>query len=94
MSAPLEALLRRRSRRAARRPAAAAPARPSTLTAAAIVISSLAALAGPWLIGIAIDNGIPPLREAGNAGPLLWIARALRGDGPRAGGAPPGRSSR
>ena len=43
-------------------------------TAVAIMVSSLAALAGPWLIGLAIDNGIPPLVKSGNAGPLLWIA--------------------
>ena len=46
-------------------------------TAVAIMVSSLAALAGPWLIGIAIDNGIPPLLKSGNAGPLLWIAVAF-----------------
>ena len=40
----------------------------------AIVVSSLAALAGPWLVGIAIDNGIPPLLKSGDAGPLLRIA--------------------
>ena len=49
-----------------------------TWTAAAIVVSSLSALAGPWLIGIAIDNGIPPLLKSGNAGPLLRIAARLR----------------
>ena len=46
-------------------------------TATAIMVSSLAALAGPWLIGIAIDNGIPPLLKSGDAGPLLWIAVAF-----------------
>ena len=73
VSAPLAALLRRRSRvllsdllRPHRRAVG--------WTAVAIMISSLAALAGPWLIGIAIDNGIPPLLKSGDAGPLLWIA--------------------
>jgi ABC-type multidrug transport system fused ATPase/permease subunit len=73
VSAPLAALLRRRSRvllsdllRPHRRAVGA--------TATAIMVSSLAALAGPWLIGIAIDNGIPPLLKSGDAGPLLWIA--------------------
>jgi ATP-binding cassette, subfamily B, bacterial len=42
--------------------------------AGAIVISSLAALAGPWLVGVAIDNGIPPLVSHGDAAPLLRIA--------------------
>ena len=32
-------------------------------TAAAIVVASLAALAGPWLVGVAIDRGIPPIAE-------------------------------
>jgi ABC-type multidrug transport system fused ATPase/permease subunit len=73
VSAPLAALLRRRSRvlltdllRPHRRAVG--------WTALAIMVSSLAALAGPWLIGVAIDNGIPPLLKSGNAGPLLWIA--------------------
>jgi ATP-binding cassette subfamily B protein len=73
VSAPLEALLRRRSRvllanllRPHRRAVA--------WTAAAIMLSSLAALAGPWLVGIAIDNGIPPLLKSGDSGPLLLIA--------------------
>ena len=73
VSAPLAALLRRRSRvlltdllRPHRRAVG--------WTAAAIMVSSLAALAGPWLIGVAIDNGIPPLLKSGDAGPLLWIA--------------------
>jgi ATP-binding cassette, subfamily B, bacterial len=76
VSAPLAALLRRRSRvllldllRPHRRAVGA--------TATAIMVSSLAALAGPWLIGIAIDNGIPPLLKSGDAGPLLWIAAAF-----------------
>jgi ABC-type multidrug transport system fused ATPase/permease subunit len=75
VSAPLAALLRRRSRvllanllRPHRRTV--------TLTAVLIVISSLCALAGPWLIGIAIDSGLPPMLK-GNAGPLLWIALAF-----------------
>jgi len=42
--------------------------------AAAIVVSSLAALAGPWLVGVAIDNGIPPLIHSGDPAPLLRIA--------------------
>ena len=76
VSAPLAALLRRRSRvllsdllRPHRRAVG--------WTAVAIMVSSLAALAGPWLIGIAIDNGIPPLLKSDNAGPLLWIAAAF-----------------
>ena len=50
----------------------------SRWTAVAIMVSSLAALAGPWLIGIAIDNGIPPLLKSGDAGPLLGSRRRSR----------------
>ena len=46
----------------------------SRWTAAAIVVASLASLAGPWLIGVAIDNGIPPLVKSGDPVPLLRIA--------------------
>ena len=73
VSAPLEALLRKRSRRLLAdllRPYRRAVA----LTAAAIIVASLASLAGPWLIGIAIDNGIPPLAQGGDPVPLLRIA--------------------
>jgi ABC-type multidrug transport system fused ATPase/permease subunit len=73
ISAPLEALLRRRSRRLL-----ASLLRPHrrtvTLTAAAIIVASLTSLAGPWLIGIAIDSGIPPLVKGGDAVPLARIA--------------------
>ncbi|HEY0933428.1 MAG TPA: ABC transporter ATP-binding protein [Trebonia sp.] len=73
VSAPLEALLRKRSRRLL-----ASLLRPHrravTLTATAIVVASLTSLAGPWLIGIAIDNGIPPLVKNADAVPLVRIA--------------------
>jgi ATP-binding cassette, subfamily B, bacterial len=72
VSASLAVLLRRRSRallgdllRPHRRGAA--------WTGAAIVVASLASLAGPWLVGVAIDRGIPPMARSGNAGPLAWI---------------------
>jgi ATP-binding cassette, subfamily B, bacterial len=73
ISAPLEALLRKRSRRLLGdllRPYR----RTVTLTAVAIVIASLTSLAGPWLIGIAIDSGIPPLVKGSDPVPLLRIA--------------------
>jgi ATP-binding cassette, subfamily B, bacterial len=78
LSAPIEALLRKRSRRLLGdllRP----HRRTVALTAAAIVISSLTSLAGPWLIGIAIDNGIPPLVKSGDPVPLLRIAAVFAG---------------
>jgi ATP-binding cassette subfamily B protein len=78
VSAPLAALLRRRSRvllsdllRPHRRAVA--------WTAVAIMVASLAALAGPWLVGLAIDNGIPPLLKSDDAGPLLLIAGLFAG---------------
>ena len=73
LSAPIEALLRKRSRRLLAdllRP----HRRAVTLTAAAIIVASLASLAGPWLIGVAIDNGIPPLVKTSDPVPLLRIA--------------------
>jgi ATP-binding cassette subfamily B protein len=76
VSAPLAALLRRRSRVLLTdllRP----HKRGVTATAAAIVVASLAALAGPWLVGVAIDRGIPPITSSGNGGPLAWIAAAF-----------------
>src|SRR6202035_2849606 len=68
VSAGLAALLRERSRRLLGdllRP----HRRAVTATIALIVVESLAALAGPWLIGLAIDNGLPPLLHAPDAGP-------------------------
>ena len=73
VSAPLAALLRRRSRRLLAdllRPYR----RGVVLTATAIVVASLASLAGPWLVGVAIDSGIPPVLKSGDSAPLLRIA--------------------
>lgn len=73
VSAPLAALLRMRSRRLLTdllRPYR----RGLTRTAAAIVVASLCLLAGPWLVGVAIDSGIPPLLNSSDATPLLRIA--------------------
>ena len=40
-----------------------------------IVTASLAALAGPWLVGVAIDRGIPPLLHGGDLAPMaLYVA--------------------
>ncbi len=76
LSAPIEALLRKRSRRLLGdllRPHRRAVA----MTGTAIVVASLASLAGPWLIGVAIDSGIPPLVHGGDPVPLLRIAVAF-----------------
>ena len=76
VSAGLAALLRERSRRLLGdllRP----HQRAVNATVSLIVVESLAALAGPWLVGIAIDTGLPPLLHAHDAAPLLAIAAAF-----------------
>jgi ATP-binding cassette subfamily B protein len=76
VSAGLAALLRERSRRLLGdllRP----HRRAVIATISLIVVESLAALAGPWLVGLAIDNGLPPLLGAHDAAPLLGIAAAF-----------------
>ena len=73
VSAGLAALLRERSRRLLGdllRPYR----RPVIVTVTLIVATSLAILAGPWLVGIAIDNGLPPLLHHSDPWPLLSIA--------------------
>ena len=88
VSAPLAALLRRRSR--VLLGSLLRPHRRSVrLTAALIVVSSLCALAGPWLIGIAIDSGLPPMLNGERGAAAVDRAR-LRGDGRRAGVRVPG----
>jgi len=76
VGAGLAALLRDRSRRLLGdllRP----HRRAVIATVSLIVAASLAALAGPWLVGMAIDNGLPPLIDARDAAPLLGIAAAF-----------------
>jgi ABC-type multidrug transport system fused ATPase/permease subunit len=76
VSAGLAALLRARSRRLLGdllRP----HRRGVIATVSLIVVESLAALAGPWLVGIAIDSGLPPLLHDHDAAPLLGIAAAF-----------------
>src|SRR5207253_3549364 len=76
VSAGLAALLRERSRRLLGD--LLRPYRRAVIaTVSLIVVESLAALAGPWLVGIAIDTGLPPLLHHRNAGPLLGIAAAF-----------------
>jgi ATP-binding cassette, subfamily B, bacterial len=73
VSTGLAALLRERSRRLLGdllRPYR----RAVVTTISLIVVESLAALTGPWLVGIAIDSGLPPLLHGGDAMPLLGIA--------------------
>jgi ATP-binding cassette, subfamily B, bacterial len=71
----LGALLRRRSRRLLRdllRPYH----RLAATIFALIVIANLAALAGPWLVGVGIDR-IPQLERTHNAGPISLIIVAF-----------------
>jgi ATP-binding cassette subfamily B protein len=76
VSSGLAALLRDRSRRLLGD--LLRPYRRAVIaTVSLIVVASLAALAGPWLVGIAIDSGLPPLLHAHDAAPLLGIAVAF-----------------
>jgi ATP-binding cassette, subfamily B, bacterial len=76
VSAGLAALLRERSRRLLGD--LLRPHRRAVITTISlIVVESLAVLAGPWLVGIAIDAGLPPLLDHQDALPLLGIAAAF-----------------
>ncbi|HWG62598.1 MAG TPA: ABC transporter ATP-binding protein [Streptosporangiaceae bacterium] len=76
ITASLSTLLRRRARRLL-----AGLLRPHrgrvAITFALIVVANLAALAGPWLVGVAIDRGIPPLVHHHDAGPLTMTIAAF-----------------
>ncbi len=72
----LSALLRRRARRLLTgllRPYR----RQVAWTLALIVLANVAALAGPWLVGLGIDEGIPPLVHGGDMVPLATITAAF-----------------
>jgi ABC-type multidrug transport system fused ATPase/permease subunit len=76
VSAGLAALLRKRSRRLLGellRPHRRGVAGVLVL----IVVASLSAFAGPWLIGVGIDRGIPPISRSRDAAPLLVIVGAF-----------------
>ena len=85
----LAALLRRRARRlllSLLRPQLARV----IVTFVLIVTANLAALAGPWLVGVAIDRGIPPLMHGGDLAPLATVRGRVRGRGGRPGRGQPG----
>jgi ABC-type multidrug transport system fused ATPase/permease subunit len=72
LTAGVSALLRRRARRLLTdllRPHQRAVAAIGVL----VVTANLAALAGPWLVGVGIDRGIPPLIHGGDVVPLAVI---------------------
>jgi ATP-binding cassette, subfamily B, bacterial len=76
VSAGLSAILRRRARRLLSD--LLRPYRREVLTALALIVTSnLAALAGPWLVGLAIDRGIPPLLHGGDLVPLVILVAAF-----------------
>ncbi len=78
VTAKLSALLRRRARRLLAdllRPYR----RPVMVSGLLIVIANVAALAGPWLVGLGIDKGIPPLLDHGDLVPLIVIVAAFFG---------------
>jgi ATP-binding cassette, subfamily B, bacterial len=76
ISAGLSALLRRRARRLLT--GLLRPYRRQVVwTMVLIVIANVAALAGPWLVGVAIDDGIPPLAHDGDVVPLALIVAAF-----------------
>jgi ATP-binding cassette, subfamily B, bacterial len=72
----LSALLRRRARRLLT--ALLHPYRRQVAwTLVLIVVANVAALAGPWLVGLGIDEGIPPLIHGGDVAPLAVITAAF-----------------
>jgi ATP-binding cassette, subfamily B, bacterial len=72
----VSALLRRRARRLL-----TSLLRPHKRAVAGVLIlvvaANLAALAGPWLVGLGIDQGIPPLIHGGDLVPLALIVAAF-----------------
>ncbi|MGI8723317.1 MAG: ABC transporter ATP-binding protein [Geodermatophilaceae bacterium] len=42
-----------------------------------ILVQNLAWLAGPWLVGLGIDNALPALIDDGSVAPLIWIGSAM-----------------
>src|SRR5215467_2616083 len=72
----LSALLRRRARRLLT--SLLRPYRRQVAWALVlIVVCNMAALTGPWLVGVAIDRGIPPLVHSRDVGPLVVIMAAF-----------------
>lgn len=51
--------------------------RPLAMASGVIVLEMLARLAGPVLVKVGIDRGIPPMRSDGRLGPLLVVTTAF-----------------
>ncbi|MDQ1375121.1 MAG: ATP-binding cassette, subfamily bacterial [Actinomycetota bacterium] len=45
--------------------------------AVVIGVQNVATMAGPWLVRIGIDRGIPALADRNDAGPLVWVAAGM-----------------
>jgi ABC-type multidrug transport system fused ATPase/permease subunit len=76
VTASLSALLRRRARRLLGD--LLRPYRRQAVTAMLLIVAAnVAALAGPWLVGLAIDRGIPPLIHGGDVVPLASLVAAF-----------------
>jgi ATP-binding cassette subfamily B protein len=76
VTASLSALLRRRARHLLgdlMRPYR----REISVSMLLITIANSAALAGPWLVGVAIDRAIPPLLHSNDAAPLAVLVAAF-----------------
>ncbi len=72
----LSTLLRRRARQLLIR--LLRPHRAAMIAIGVLVVTAnLAALAGPWLVGLGIDDGLPPLIHRGDITPLLLIVAAF-----------------
>ncbi len=72
----LSALLRRRARRLLT--SLLRPYRRQVLASVVLIMTAnVAALAGPWLVGLAIDRGIPPLVHGGHLLPLGSLVAAF-----------------
>jgi ATP-binding cassette subfamily B protein len=72
----LSTLLRRRARRLLT--TLLQPHRTAMIAIGLLVVTAnLAALAGPWLVGLGIDDGLPPLVHGGDITPLLLIVAAF-----------------
>jgi ATP-binding cassette, subfamily B, bacterial len=72
----LSTLLRRRARRLLT--TLLQPHRAAMIAIGVLVVTAnLAALAGPWLVGLGIDDGLPPLIHGGDITPLLLIVAAF-----------------
>jgi ATP-binding cassette, subfamily B, bacterial len=78
VSSGLSALLRQRARRLLSN--LLRPHRRAVIASLVlVVVANMAALAGPWLVGVGIDRGIPPIIHGRDLAPLALIVAAFFG---------------